>query len=257
MNAPLVSIVIPNYNLARFVGEAITSALAQTHPAVEVVIVDDGSTDNSVEVIEEHLARCEPDARARARLIRRTNGGVCHARNDGAAAARGEYLVFFDADDVLEPTYVARCLEALLASPPSVGYAYTKMRLFGRENMIFEARPFDASRLLVQNFVHVAALMRRRHFDEVGGWNPAWSVGYEDHELWVRLLSHGYEGVFVPEPLLRYRRHGPSRNDLPPAKARQIHWKLMISYPRLCWRTIARHPLHAIRAVIRERSGGP
>jgi glycosyltransferase involved in cell wall biosynthesis len=253
MDAPLVSVVIANYNLGRFIGEAITSAFTQTHARIDVVIVDDGSTDDSVAIIEEHLRRPAAGGEGPARLVRRANGGVSRARNDGAAMARGEYLVFLDADDVLEPTYVARCLDALCASPPRVAYAYTKMRLFGLESGIFEANPFDRRLLLELNYVHASALMRRRAFDEIGGWSTAWSIGYEDHELWVRMLSRGYEGVFVPEPLLRYRRHGPSRNELSPEQLDKLHWKLILSQPRLYWRKLARHPLRAAWSALTER----
>jgi len=255
MAAPLVSIVIPNYNLGRFIGEAIASTLAQTYPAIEMVIVDDGSTDDSVAVIEEHLARLPAGAKDRVRLVRRQNGGVCRARNEGAARSRGDFLVFLDADDVLEPTYVERCLDALLASPPKVAYAYTKMQLFGLENVVFEAHPFHGPLLLETNYVHASALIRRRVFEKIGGWSTTWETGREDHELWVRMLSHGYEGVFVPEPLLRYRRHGPSRNDLSEAQLERLQWKLMTSHPRLYWRELIRRPIRALEAVIHERRG--
>ena len=237
--APLVSIVIASYNYGRFLGEAIASALAQRDAAVEVVVVDDGSTDDSAAVA----------GRFPVRLIRQVNAGVCLARNRGAAAAHGELLVFLDADDLLEPDYVARCREALAVSGPTVAYAYTQMRLFGEEEGIFASRPFDARAMLRERFVHGAALLRRASFDEVGGFDPAWRNGLEDYELWIRLLDRGYTGTFVSEPLLRYRRHGPSRNDLAPETIRSLLWRLKVSYPRLFWRDILRHPARAARAL--------
>jgi len=248
----LVSIVIPNHNLGRFVGEAIDSALDQSHPDVEVIVVDDGSADDSVLRI-----RSLPAYRSgRFCLIEQANAGVSRARNAGAARARGSYLVFLDADDVLEPTYVARCIAALRDAPDSVAYAYTQMQHFGAESSLFESRPFDAGILLTGNFVNASALMRRRAFDEVGGWDPYFSLAYEDYELWVRMLAHGYSGIFVPEPLLRYRRHvDPSRNDLSPAQLLRLHDDVAIRHPRLYWLRLLSHPHRAITAWKRMRTG--
>ena len=243
MSPPSITVVIPNYNLGRFVAEAIESALTQTLRPIEVIVVDDGSTDDSVAIIERHPVT----------LIRQANSGVARARNAGAERARGEYLVFLDADDVLHPEYLERCVEALKNAPPRVAYAYTDMRLFGLESSIFRSRPFDPRALAEVNFVHASAMVRRSVLFEVGAWNPAWNIGYEDHELWVRMLYRGYTGTYVPGALLRYRRHGPSRNHIQRSVARNLHWKLIVNYPRLFVSSILKRPDRALRAVITEQ----
>ncbi len=249
MTPPLVSIVIPNYNLGRFAGEAIASALAQTHPAVEVIVVDDGSTDDSLARI-----RAVPGVQdGRVLLVEQANGGVARARNAGAARARGEYLVFLDADDLLEPTYVARCLEALGAAGPSVAYAYTRMRYFGAAEGIYRSKPFRRWRLIIGNYVNASALVRRDVFLEAGGWDPG-LTGHEDHALWVALLECGWDGVFVPEPLLRYRRHPEgSRNTLTRARLREFHADVAIRHPRLFWLHLLLHPGRGRAAAERLR----
>lgn len=240
MTEPKVTIVIASYNLAPYVGEAIESALAQTHPNVEVIAVDDGSTDESAEVIARYPIRFE----------QKKNEGVAYSRNRGAALATGEYLVFLDADDVLTAEYVERCLAALLAAPPPVAYVYTNMQHFGLDHSIFEARPFDRELLLDANYIHVSSLVRKSAFDAAGRWNPRWSVGYEDHELWVRMLAHGYTGKFLPEPLLRYRKRGQSRNALSPETLRRLHTKLMLSQPKLYWSRLLKSPFRALRGIL-------
>jgi glycosyltransferase involved in cell wall biosynthesis len=250
---PLVSIVIPNYELGRYVGEAIASALAQTHPAIEVIVVDDGSGDDSLARI-----RATPGFLAgRVELVAQANGGVARARNAGAARAHGEFLVFLDADDLLEPAYVERCLAALRAAPASVAYAYTQMRYFGAAEGIYRSKPFGRWKLIRGNFVNASALVRRQAFQAVGGFDPG-LTGHEDHALWVAMLERGWGGVFVGEPLLRYRRHpGGSRNTLTRERLRQLHADVAIRHPRLFWLHLLLHPGRARAAAERLRRAAP
>jgi glycosyltransferase involved in cell wall biosynthesis len=240
---PLCSIVITNRNYGRFVGEAISSALAQRYPALDVLVVDDGSTDDSIEIIEQHPVR----------LIRSTGKGVIHARNLGACHARGDVMMFLDADDMLDVEYVARCHDALAQAPRHVAYAYTQMRMFGTEERVWESRPFSARRLLAGNFVNAAALMRRGVFMAIGGYNPRFTLGWEDYELWVRMLDRGYSGAFVPEPLLLYRQHGQSRSSLSQDQQDELRWRIRLSYPRLSLLQMMRHPVAAMRWADRLR----
>lgn len=242
---PLVSVVIPCFNYGRYLGEAIESARAQTYPNVELIVVDDGSTDDTAEVA----------ARYPVKLVRQRNRGVGAARNRGASEARGELLVFLDADDVLEPTYVARCLGALGAPDalderaPEVAYAYTQMRYFGDRDGIHESGHFSRRNVLRGNLVNASAMMRISAFRAVGGYSPAFRDAWEDHELWVRMFSRGYRGVLVPEPLLRYRRHGNTRNSLTERQQRALDWRIWLRYPRLFWPQIAAHPLRLLRSL--------
>lgn len=242
-SSPRISIVIASYNYGRFLGEAIESALSQTLPPIEVVVVDDGSTDDSREV-----ARRYP-----VRLIEQGNAGVSAARNRGAREAKGDFLVFLDADDILEPEYLARAWDALRTAPPNVAYAYTQMQYFGDRTGIYKAGPFSRKRILEGNLVNVSALMRRADFDAVGGFDEACKLGLEDADLWVRFLAQGKIGVFVPEPLLRYRRHGRTRNSLSKAEVESLSWRRRISYPRLYWADLLLSPKTAALTWVRER----
>jgi GT2 family glycosyltransferase len=235
--APLVSIVIANHDYGRFLGEAIESALGQTHGEIEVIVVDDGSRDDSVEVASRYPVR----------LIRQENLGVARARNRGAQEAQGELLVFLDADDVLDRTFVERCWASLREQPADVAYAYTQMELFGLESRIFPSHVFGSRTLVAEgNFVPVTTLLRRAAFESAGGFDPTWAAK-EDYELWLRLLARGLKGVLVPAPLLRYRRHGQTRDALSTDAARAIEWQLRATYSRLFWRACLRHPYLAAR----------
>ncbi|MBI5535071.1 MAG: glycosyltransferase family 2 protein [Deltaproteobacteria bacterium] len=239
--APLVSIIIPCFNYARYLGAAIETARAQTHRNVEVIVVDDGSSDDSRQVAQKYPVK----------LLVQENAGVARARNHGAAEARGELFVFLDADDELEPVYVERCLCALEGAGARAAYAYTQMRYFGDRDGVHESGPFSRKRILRGNLVNASALVKRSAFEHAGGFSKAWRVGWEDCELWVRMYSLGYEGVFVPEPLIRYRQHGKSRNALSRSELRALDWRLWWSYPKLYWPRLLRHPFKLAQSLVR------
>lgn len=228
----LVSIVIANYNYARFLPEAIDSALAQTHPAVEVIVIDDGSRDDSLAVASGFDVT----------VLAQENQGVCAARNNAAAVAHGEYILFLDADDMLYPDSVARLLARLKSAPPDAGYAYGQMEYFDTRTGLFASREFDTRALAKDNYICVTTLIRKEAFDRVGGFDRGFTLR-EDWELYVRLLHAGYRGAFLPEPILRYRKHKePTRKQSKQPK-RLAATRLEYLYPRFFLRNILKHPL--------------
>jgi glycosyltransferase involved in cell wall biosynthesis len=194
---PLVSIVIPCFNYARFLGEAIESALRQTHQPVEIIVVDDGSTDDT-----QAVARRYP-----VTLLSQTNGGVCQASNTGFADAHGEFALRLDADDRLASTYVRETLDALRREP-CAHFAYTEASYFGTRSGKYPTEPFDPETLSERNYVHASALMRLESFVRVGGYKHNMTAArYEDWDLWLTFAERGMRGVLVPKPLLHYRQH--------------------------------------------------
>lgn len=248
--APLVTIAIPSYNLAAHLPEAIESALGQTHAPVEVIIVDDGSTDDSVAVAR----RYEPAVR----VVERPNGGLAAARNTGLRAARGAFIAFLDADDVLEPDYLRRCLDALEDLPPHVAYAYTQVRYFGARDGLSAFPPFDLEELKRKNFVHAAALMRTEAVRRFG-YLETMRDGWEDWDLYLAMAGAGLVGVLVDEPLLRYRqREGSMLASLDDGERRfAIRRQLVRRHRRLYgWGAVARSELIAVRHGAARRFRG-
>jgi glycosyltransferase involved in cell wall biosynthesis len=197
-----VSFVIPNYNHARYLGQAIESALAQTYSNVEVIVVDDGSTDDSSAV-----ARAFGD---RIRYIYQCNAGLSAARNTGVQAAQGEYIALLDADDLVEPTYAERLLSVLAQVPEAAG-AYCAFRFVDQENRPLyrvESRTTPPSALygalLNGNYwVPESLLARRACYAAMGEFDTSLRA-CEDWDVWLRFSRH-YSLVGIEDVLIRYR----------------------------------------------------
>jgi len=199
-----VSVVIPCYNYGHLVGAAIDSALAQVPAPHEVLVVDDGSTDNTRAVVEGYGPP--------VRYVPLSHGGVSAARNAGAALVGGDFVVFLDADDLLEPGYFAACHFALARSPTNVVYAYTPVRYFGREHGTSRASPFSLRTLRYGNYVNVSAMLRREALSEACFRDDL--PGLEDFDFFLTLAERGMSGVRVNEALVRYRKHESSSDGL-------------------------------------------
>ena len=206
MTQPTITVVVLCHNYGRFLPQAVESALAQDYGEVEVLVVDDGSTDDSLEV-----ARRYED---RVRVLTQANQGLARTCNRGAREATGELFLFLSADDYLEPSYVSE-LAAALARQPEAAFAYCAARLFGAEEGVMPSRPFSAFSLIRgRNYINGSALTRRAAYLEAGGYPEDLGEGaFDDWDFWLTMVEHGYRGTYVPKPLLHWRRHeGGSKN---------------------------------------------
>ena len=200
MTAPLVSIVVLCHNYGQFLAEAIESALAQDYRSVELIVLDDGSTDDSLDVASRYEER--------ARILTQPNRGLARTCNRGAREAAGEHFVFLSADDRLEPTYVSELHDALERTPEA-SFAYCAARLFGAESGVAPARPFSAFSLVRgRNYINGSALTRRTDYLDAGGYPEDLPEGsFDDWDFWLTMVERGRRGTYVPKPLLLWRRH--------------------------------------------------
>jgi glycosyltransferase involved in cell wall biosynthesis len=226
-----VSIIIPCYNYARFLPDAVASVIAQTFTDWELIVVDDGSTDATLATAQQLMAQHSDQ---RIRVFQQPNAGPAAARNTGAERANGAYLLFLDADDMLAPTLLERTV-AVLCEQPAVGFVYTGMRLFGQDRHEWPSVAFDLPRLALDNYVLPHALVRYAAWGQVGGFDTARSLwGFEDWDFWLRVAASGWSGWHIAEPLVFYRRHGHSLSD---AVQRDYAWdvraQLICKHPTL------------------------
>jgi glycosyltransferase involved in cell wall biosynthesis len=203
------SVIIPAYNAAAFVGATVESVLAQTCAPAKVVVVDDGSHDDTVAVV----AAYEPAVT----LVSRTNGGPGAARNTGVAATESEYVAFLDSDDLWAPTRLEACLE-LLERDPAVQIATANSYLMygdepsekvmygDRYPYAFPAAEDQLATVARDNFLPSSIVLRRALFDQVGGYDEDRAlISSEDYEICLRLMLAGARAGLIREPLGWYR----------------------------------------------------
>jgi glycosyltransferase involved in cell wall biosynthesis len=205
---PLVSVIVPAWNAEDTLLNTLRSAAAQTYRNIEIVIVDDGSTDRTAAVTAEFCAREQ-----RARLIRQENLGRSAARNRGLRESRGPWIAPLDADDLWHETKIQKQVEAALAAPKRPGLVYCWYRDIDERGFILGSGPrwaFDGSafkRLAYQNILH-AVLLSRAAAEAVGGYDEALDL-CEDVLLQLR-IARDYPVAVVPEHLLGYRKRANS-----------------------------------------------
>jgi len=207
MSDPAVSVVVATYNHGRWLGDAIASVRAQTLADWELLVADDGSTDDTAAVVAS-------SGDSRVRYLPGVRVERAAARNRGIAAARGELVAFLDADDAWRPDKLARQVAALAAAPDAAG-CYSVARFVdpaGRVLPLVKPTQVPSGRLFPRlvrgNFIILASMIvRRRCLDAVGGFDATLPVyGCEDWDLWLR-LARRWGIVGVPEELVRYRQH--------------------------------------------------
>lgn len=196
MTEPTVSIVIPCFNGGRDLPETLASLERQTCQDFETIIVDDGSTD--VETLT--LLKTLPSG---IQVLRQENRGLPAARNAGFGQARGAFLLPLDCDDQLEPAFLEKGLAALEANPQA-GFVFAQMRLTG-ELAGITSKAYNPFVQLFLNQLPYCLLMRRRVWEEAGGYDESMRRGYEDWEFNIRLSKAGRHGMALHEPLFVYR----------------------------------------------------
>ena len=258
MASPTVTVLIPAFNSAGTIREAIESVLAQTHPATEILVVDDGSSDDSATVA---AALGDP-----VRVLSKGNGGTASARNLGIAEARGEVIAFLDADDIYLPTHLEEIVSALTAQPSLAGVATdTEMRGAAKTWRNSDFWPTDAPRDRVDlrtPIIFCALGIRTGVLRAVGPFDSSFRI-LEDVEMRHRLVCRGYELAFVNSASYVYNIHEQSKSqssnrirggtELLRIDLRYLFARAtpLQARPRLAVRA-ARHGLWALRAVVRR-----
>lgn len=225
---PVVSVIMPAYNVSAYIGEAISSVLEQTFGDLELLIVDDGSTDDTA-AIAERFAACDD----RVRLLRHENRGLAAARNTALRHARGELLALLDSDDLWMPGFLAAQV-AILEGRPDVDIVTGNARTLGSREDGQPSRPWPDPRpapnlttILADEFsVFIMSVFRRRVYETVGGFDELLRTN-EDFDFWLRAALAGFTFARNDEPLGFYRRRDDS---LSASQVRMLRGALRVYY---------------------------
>lgn len=226
LKPPLISVIIPAYNAEEFIAKTLESVLSQTHQNIEILVVDDGSTDTTAQIVKSFAQKD-----SRIILLQQSNAGVAAARNLAIQKSQGEYIAAIDADDIWYPQNLEKQVECLTSSAQSVGVVYSwsvdineqDLLTGGFYNSTIEGEVYTA--LVYKYFIGNASssLIRRACFEKIGGYNCQLKLenaqGCEDWELHLRIAQH-YQFKVVPEYLVGYRQIASSMSCNYPAMAK-------------------------------------
>jgi GT2 family glycosyltransferase len=221
--APQFSILTPAYNSSAYIGETISSVLAQTFPSFELLVVDDGSSDDTVAVVEGFARRD-----SRVVLLRQPNNGAATARNRAIRTARGRYFALIDSDDLWMPEFLA-AQHQLLENHQELAVISANAINLGGE---WDGQPWKAASdaltpvsltqmLEVEDSLCIAAVLRREVAETIGGFDPH-LLNNEDYDFWLRAAAAGYTCAFYSRPLAYYRRRADSKSSNEQATLRGI-----------------------------------
>ena len=201
-----VSVIIPCFNHGEFLQEAIDSVRSQTVPVREIIVVDDGSTDDATRSEIRRVRALEG-----VQVLEQENAGPSVARNRGIECATGEFIVSLDADDRLKPVFVEKLLP-LIAGNPGVGIVYGQAYTFGEEAGLSSLPPYRFPDVLLDPCIYSTAIFRRADWVTVGGYREEMKSGWEDFEFWLSIIELGRSVEYLPEPVFDYRKHAVSRD---------------------------------------------
>jgi len=210
--SPSVSVIITNYNYERYILECLESLSKQHLKSFDLVIVDDQSTDNSLEIIKKWLIKTRKRFRKVSLLAMIKNAGPAIARNVGIQNCSGKYCFLLDADNILFPGCLNKLTDALDNS--SAEFSYSIISKFDMVEECLCFLPWDTERLKRGNYIDTMALVRKSWFQKIGYYsnNPCTKLGWEDYDLWIKTALNGGRGILVPQILAKYRVHPTSRS---------------------------------------------
>jgi glycosyltransferase involved in cell wall biosynthesis len=200
-----VSVVVPCFNSAAWIDETVASLVQQTLLDMEVVFVDDGSTDDTRGKLTSAIATYPERS---MRLVSQPNRGLAHARNAGISQSRGRYILPLDADDVLMPVMLETCARVLDEHPETM-IAFTDREDFGVLQGVHRAGTFELSRLKYFNQISYCSMYRREVWSEINGYRSNVN-GFDDWDFWVAAAARGFRGHHIPLALHRHRRRAGS-----------------------------------------------
>ena len=203
-----VSIIIPAYNYANYIGECLDSVISQTFKDWECIIIDNGSTDNTAEILKTYTNK---DNRIKYHFT--DQKGVSLARNFAVSLSLGTFILPLDADDKISSSYLEKAL-VIMDKNPEISLVYCDAILFGSVNKKWILPDFNYKSMLIENSIFCSALIKKTEFVAVNGYNTNMVEGFEDWDFWIKYLANDKKVIKINEPLFYYRIKKNSRNSV-------------------------------------------
>ena len=206
---PEISVIVPFYNTGEYLQETLASVGSQSFQNIEVIVVDDGSTDKDsislIESIDIHQSL----------ILRQANSGPAAARNLAISHARGEYILPLDSDDIIAPTFLEKCINKFKTEDESLGVVYSQTEWFDKRKGLRITPDATPLNMLIANHVVATALFRKSHWEAFGGYKEDFDAGLEDYDFWLCFIANGLRFFRIEEPLFycRKRQTKTSRSD--------------------------------------------
>lgn len=197
-----VSVIIPCFNQAKYLEDAINSVLNQTYKNIEIILINDASTDNTKEIAKKYLNKVDNFVF----IDNKTNLGLSSSRNIGISNSSGEYILPLDADDEIKPTYIEKAV-SILDSNEKIGIVYSKAEFFGVISGEWELPAYNLKNFILENCIFCSALYRKKDWLKAGKYDETMKNALEDWDLWLSFIELGFEPYQIPEILFRYRKH--------------------------------------------------
>jgi len=199
MTEPLISVVIPCYNQGQYIDEAIKSVEEYKGQDYEIIIINDGSTDDFT---NKRLKELRDDG---YNVIFQDNQGLGKTRNNGIRIAKGKYILPLDADNMIKPEYISRAIDIFNADP-GISIVYSDRHVFGDLNILNKVGEFDLSTIYKGSYIDACAVYRKDVWNEIGGYDENMPTqGLEDWDFWLSAAEKGFRFFYIPEPLFYYR----------------------------------------------------
>lgn len=222
-HSKLVSVIIPCYNYGNLLPKAVNSVLKQTYKEVEIIVINDGSTDNTEEVARKYISKYKNIS-----YHKQKNAGIVKTRNKGVSLAKGSYLMQLDADDWLDDTYIEKAVG--VAEIDEVDIVYSDLAVFGRENKFINFPEHNIEILKYQNYIHASALVKGDVFSSIKYDEALEKLGYEDWDLFLGACLSGKKAKKMTGPVLHYKKHNEarSRSDINSSYKRALNARIYI-----------------------------
>ena len=194
-----VSIIVPCYKQAEYLDECLTSVVEQTYTNWECVVVDDGSPDNTEQIMSHWLKKD-----SRFRYLKKENEGLAAARNSGIRISKGAYILPLDADDKISSNYIESCVFKLDESS-EIKLVYGKAFKFGAVSEEWNLEKYSFEKLKVNNLIYCTAMFRKSDWTSIGGYDEVGLAGWEDWDFWLSLLKYDHEVAYIDKIYFYYR----------------------------------------------------